>query len=270
MPSDKNIAVYTAIFGDYDTLKEPKYPIALLNEADFFCFTDNKNIRSSFYQVIYVTPKFEQRVLNARFFKTMSHKLFPHYEYTIWHDGAFQIITSTMSELIKKYMIDNHYIASFNHPERDDLYDEAIECIKRRKERPIALLWQVFKCYWAGMPTSFGLIESSVLIRRGDKCVDLVRLNEIWWKEIRENTSRDQISFSYVWWKNKAKVNFIAGHNKRNSFFLRSPHQPNREQQSVFWRIVTNRYFSPIIAIRKLAVTVILFLKQKRRTTTDL
>lgn len=262
MTSKKEIAVYTAIFGDYDQLKEPKYPAELSKEADFFCFTNNRNIVSDFYLVVYVDLFFKRQVLNARLFKTMSHRLFPHYKHTVWHDGAFQIVTRSIHELIETHMTNGYYLATFKHPDRNDLYDEAAECVQRRKEQPSRLLRQVFKYCRAGMPADFGLIESSILLRKGNGSAEVIKLNEAWWQEIRKHTSRDQVSFSYVWWKTKAQVNFIAGHNKANEYFLRSPHRPRKDRRRLAERIITNRYFSPIVITRYLSVRLILFLKE--------
>ena len=39
-----NVVIYTAIFGDYDDLKEP--PKKLARNCDFICFTNNKKLKS--------------------------------------------------------------------------------------------------------------------------------------------------------------------------------------------------------------------------------
>ena len=48
---EKAVVFYTAIFGEYDLLKEP--PKKLTTKCDFLCFTDNEKLRSKYYKIIY-------------------------------------------------------------------------------------------------------------------------------------------------------------------------------------------------------------------------
>jgi hypothetical protein len=43
------IAVYTAIFGSYDIVREPEENI---EDIDYFCYTDNSNIKIKYFKII--------------------------------------------------------------------------------------------------------------------------------------------------------------------------------------------------------------------------
>lgn len=264
MKSENKIAVYTAIFGNYDTLREPEYRSDLLKQADFFCFTDNKKIKSDFYHIVYVSPKYDNNVLNARYYKIMSHLVLADYEFTIWHDGAFQITTNNILELIEKYLPANEYVATFKHPYRQCVYDEVVACIRRNKENVFDLFYHIFNYYRKGMPANFGLIESSMIIRK-NRSSKVVEMNEKWWQELHAFSSRDQVSFSYIWWKFNLNINFIPGNNDENQYFLRFPHQTSTNKNSVFKKIINRRYLGPMYWLKEAVVMVVFSLKRERK-----
>ena len=53
-------------------------------------------------------------------------------------------------------------------------------------------------------PENVGLISAGFMVRRHNEA-DVMAAMNMWWKEICEYSSEDQISFNYVAWYNKLK-----------------------------------------------------------------
>jgi hypothetical protein len=81
----KRVAVYTAILGDYDTLKLP-YP-EWANSADFFCFTDRRFGETGAWRLVSPDYHSVDPTRIARFYKTHPHVFLRHYDIVIWIDG---------------------------------------------------------------------------------------------------------------------------------------------------------------------------------------
>lgn len=50
----EKVLIYTAIFGNYDVITEPQY---VDEYCDYICFTDNKNLHSKVWKMIYIKGK---------------------------------------------------------------------------------------------------------------------------------------------------------------------------------------------------------------------
>ena len=110
--------------------------------------------------------------------------------------------------LIKRYLKDNDLVA-FKHPDRDCLYVEAAFCAKHGKDKRAVLQAQMARYQRAGMPKRWGLAETRVVIRRNTERI--CDLSDAWWTEIEHGSLRDQVSFPYVCWKNKARWAILPG-----------------------------------------------------------
>lgn len=81
--------IYTAIFGDKDDLQ----PISHLTDCDYIVFTDNKELTSSVYQVVFCPPVYEDPARNAKRYKILSHEVLSSYRYSIWLDANITMNT---------------------------------------------------------------------------------------------------------------------------------------------------------------------------------
>ena len=74
-----------------------------------------------------------------------------------------------------------------------------------------------------GMPRHYGLNETNVIYRKHTES-SIINLMESWWNCIRDISKRDQLSFSYVLWKNGIPVKDISIPNARfnkGNFYLK-------------------------------------------------
>lgn len=195
---EKNIiAIYTAVFGEYDELKEPPEEI---KGCDFYCFTDNKNIVSQKWKIIHTESEFEDKTRDARRIKCLSHKFLPNYKYTLWTDANVIFKEHNIKGLFDKFLR-NHDIAIHLHQDRDCVYDEMVACVERKIDHLSKIVNQVIGYLHEGYPQHNGLAETTVVFRRDSEAVRMI--NEKWWQEIRLKSKRDQLSIDYTLWKNQ-------------------------------------------------------------------
>ena len=106
---EKNIVVYTAIFGGYDVLQEPK---VVSQNCDFICFTDTKRkIRG--WEVREVKASHGDPTRNARMYKILPHRFLGEYKYSVWVDGNV-LVRGDVNELIDTYLKDVR-VAAYDH-----------------------------------------------------------------------------------------------------------------------------------------------------------
>src|SRR5688572_2248785 len=93
----KQIAIYTAIFADYDTLKLPPQDTG----CDYFCFTDNHNLRSDIYKIRLQSRRFANPARDARYYKILSHQVLPQYRYSLWVDASASFKFNNIQEFVR-------------------------------------------------------------------------------------------------------------------------------------------------------------------------
>ncbi len=200
----KKICVYTCITGDYDEIKE--FPNFREEEFDYYLFTNNKTVYSDFWQVIYVENEGLDNIRLARKIKVLGHDVLKKYDVTVWLDGA-SYPRKKISEFLKKCCdLEKYSLVGFQHRERDCIYDEALECVKVRKDKKEIIAQQMKKYKQEQYPEHHGLIESTILVRRNhDENLDDAM--NLWFQEILNYSYRDQLSFNYV--ANKTGLNYL-------------------------------------------------------------
>lgn len=202
--------LYTAIFGGYDTLKQPKSQDA---SCDFVCFTDQKMPpRVGAWRVIHVKTGHEVHPrTQAKQFKILSHRVFPggrlalryapwsrrrRVDLSIWVDASLQIKSATFVTDMRNRLGDGHW-AMFVHPDRDCIYDEALVSMTMRKYRDLPIRPQM-ETYRSVVPPHSGLYACTVIVRREPSGERLERAHELWWNENITWTYQDQLSLPFV------------------------------------------------------------------------
>lgn len=184
----KRIAIYTALTGDYDDVHEILYKE---EGVDYLLFTNNKKLKSSTWQVVYVESELDN-VLLSREIKMLPHKyLGDKYEASIYID-ANVVIYGELSQLTN-YLNNDVSFAVTKHSERKRVKDE-IDIIQKRKSinREDALA-QYERYVTEGFMDDMGLAECGILVRKHNK-VMLQQVMEAWWKGFQNGIRRDQIS----------------------------------------------------------------------------
>jgi len=195
--------VYTALFGDYDDLIDPKENY---EGCDFICFTDQKNLKSDVWEIRYVEDiDLPLNMMNRRY-KILPHLFLSEHEQSLYVDTNIAIIDNPL-ELANKYL--NQYdMALPKHFARDCVYAEAKECVILGKTKYDETQKQMDKYKNEGFPKNYGLGENNILLRKHNND-NVIKLMNDWWEELNSQTKRDQLSMAYVLWKNGEEFNYM-------------------------------------------------------------
>ena len=237
------IIIMTANIGQYDDVMEKHF---YHPNYQFVLFTDDKNLKSSFWKVIYVKRKFEDSRRESRIYKWLPHKFFPNAKYSLWIDSNI-LIKTDINILIEKYL-DSADIAMHPHRARNCLYKEAKVCIDLKYDYVDIMKKQIEKYRLEGYPENNGLFENTVILRRHTKNIE--KLNEAVWSEISTGSTRDQLCFNYIAWKLDIKVNSLSGTlDQKNLYFKRVVHKLNTRQYLKEVEITNNEKIDVIIPV---------------------
>jgi hypothetical protein len=191
-----NITVYTSIIGGRDKKRN-----------DILCFESN-NI-------------FRKDRLNAKIYKVLPH-LYLETNYSIWVDGNV-ILKVSPETLIHK--LGDKDIAVFNHIDRDCIYDEAKTIIDLKLDDKETVIEQINRYKQNGYMKNQGIGMCFMIIRKHTN--KIARLNERWWAEICRGSSRDQLSFPYVF---RNEVQYLDWEIEGKKLVHRSKHKSNTIQ----------------------------------------
>jgi|TARA_B100000085_G_scaffold21059_2_gene17844 hypothetical protein len=219
--------VYTSVFGNYDSVVEPKLPLGW----DWKCFNEKNSL-----------PIYEDNMRNAKRYKILPHRFLSEYDVSIYIDGNY-IIKKDVNELVEKYLNDvnaafHNHNAQPDYDKRNCIYDEARTILmfgernmkitpergmKNYKDDPNIIVNQMQKYMDNKFPAKNGLITGGVILRNHNED-DCMGVMEDWWTEIKYGSKRDQLSFNYVAWKNKFKFNYMNMDCRNSEYFYLNKH----------------------------------------------
>ncbi len=198
--------VYTSIIGGVDNLSDAP----LLNEIQFHCYTDS-DIKAKNYSV------FKEKVgsnkwLESRKFKILSH----HYQKgkSLWIDGRVEVKSNVIEFLEKN---ENHDFILFKHPHSDTIQAEAERCLSLGILKDDYLVKTQLDKYEKLGFSDHKLMAGGIILR--NNCQMVKSINELWWKELNEFPTRDEISLPYVLWKLGIEVNVLDLDIFNNPYF---------------------------------------------------
>lgn len=216
------ICVYTCITGSYDNLPEIKIKE---KDVDYICFTNNKNIKSKDFKIIYIDDKIDNHILGRKI-KMLGHEyLEKNYDICVWMDASVTFDKS-VKEFVKKYLKDNP-IAFFKHYCRNNVYDEAVACIRFRKDSKEKIL-KILDFLKKEKYDDNGLYETTVYIKKinDEKVKETMKL---WYYMIENYTIRDQLSINYCTKKTGINVSIIDGIVWDNPYFHTVSHNYKKD-----------------------------------------
>lgn len=221
---EKRLAVYTAIIGKYDNLLKQN---SISKYCDYFCITDNRDIKSNIWKIIYVDKNDYglndiENTKVARYIKTHPHIFFKNYQHSLWIDSNI-IIEREISEWIYKYLKNDDSSLVHLHPDRFTLNQEVKEVIDAKKDSIDNITKQIENYRKDGFNCDTnGLIMTNVIYRKNTREVN--EFNELWWNQIKNYSKRDQLSFNYSAWKTELKYSTCDLDPFGNIFFTRLKH----------------------------------------------
>tara|TARA_R110002051_G_scaffold61354_4_gene112526 strand:+ start:3798 stop:4526 length:729 start_codon:yes stop_codon:yes gene_type:complete len=238
-----NTVIYSCVTGKYDKVLETLLSSHGQADAhtDFVLFTDRPDLLKSGEYEEYqaagspvtwsIRPvKYQHPTCNvrtARWHKINSHLSVPEYDYSIWIDGS-QVIqdVNLRKDIVVPYFAlpesKSQPLATFKHPDRICVYQEAVACRKLAKDNPDLLIKQAKKYREEGYPPYNGMVETACLVRSNNILVR--RFNQFWWDQIENHSRRDQMSFNYTSWKLGIDYGHVIGNRVKSPYFKFVPH----------------------------------------------
>lgn len=215
LESFTKIALYTAVFGNYDSIHYCKYNA---ENVDMFFISDVKPKDLPIYYKwldakCIIPDNITSPVKRNRYVKMNPHRFLSEYDYSIYMDGNV-VINNEIDQLITN---SNSGISVYMHPARECIYHEAISIVNFKRVNVDDVCRQMRRYMEEGMPSHYGLGEMPIIVREHNKA-ECISVMETWWKEFDNEAQRDQLSFMYALWKNKLAVSDLGclGYDVRN------------------------------------------------------
>lgn len=168
-------------------------------------------------------------------------KILPHLvlstdcDYSIWHDGNFQMKASP-TETVAKLLRTADW-AAHKHPARDCIYDEARILLSEKIGTGALVERQIGRCREVyGHPEHFGLWANGFIVRRHNGTT--AALNEAWWKLFADGCERDQVSFPVAMRESHVQIETIRHTDIYGSEYVKfNWHAPwkDREDNPTHW-----------------------------------
>lgn len=194
----KKIAIYTSVFGGYDTL----HPITKQSiNVDWICFSDRK-IEVDGWKCVVKTPISADNRMAAKWFKINPTKVdeLNGYDCTIYIDSSAEILSKYFAEI---YLSETDVIGFHRHPERNSVLQEAAISSKIVKYQNDNLIAQA-KCYIGEMGRDEVLWAGGVIVRNRQT----PEFDSVWWEEMNKSL-HDQISLPYAAYKTKKNISAL-------------------------------------------------------------
>lgn len=186
------ILVYTANIGGKDGV-QPQPPE---QNVEYVYYSDNP-INDRPWKHMWPVFRDRNNRRTARMHKVQPHKIKnDDVDYTIWIDASVQLKVKP-SELVN--CLGDNLVASFRHPTRSCIYEEAKVCSNYNLDVPSIIEDQMNRYIKENYPYNNGLIESQIVVVKHTP--ETRKFLDIWIREIIMGSQRDQLSANYALWK---------------------------------------------------------------------
>ena len=214
----QNLAIYTALFGNYDQLIEPhqKY-----SNCDFICFTDQKHLKSDIWDIVYCEIEGISDTHKNRRLKMLPHIYLKDYQRSLYIDANIGVNINPYP--ICADLLREHNFVIPKHFKRQCIYEEGYILIRSNRVERMKLVKQTFRYLRSGYLCQTEMGENNVLLRNHNY---LSKLSEAWWNEFNSGVTRDQFSLAYLSWKLNCPIdvrNELSSRTK--NLFSINPHR---------------------------------------------
>ena len=191
-----HLIVYSCLFGNYDCIKEPKFPPR--SGVRYLLFTDRTDLQSDRWEVIHVAESLGDLRRVSRLPKILSHVYLPPHELSLYLDSTLELREDFSIDQAHE-LLNGKDIALYPHYARNCTFDEIEHCVRNAIVdcQDVKDILNRFRS--EAFPERYGLFENALIVRRNTGAIR--RANAIWWDEFRRGPHRDQFYLMYVMWK---------------------------------------------------------------------
>lgn len=214
----KNI-IYSCVFGMhsfYDKLDLDGWDKVILTDKPEYVKAD------PCWTIKVVHKTHEDNGVSNRFYKWLSHKIFPEYDRVMYFDSKV-ILRNDLNNVINRYIrqmnTHNRIGVFYNHPRTRCIYKETIEVVRQNRETQsnCDILMKLLR--EKRFPEDIGLTENNIFIRDNNNPLFNKALEEMYYI-IHNMIKRDQLVFMYILWKYDflTEIIFLPDHEKHHLY----------------------------------------------------
>ncbi|KAF3451472.1 hypothetical protein FNV43_RR07567 [Rhamnella rubrinervis] len=256
MEQCRGIVVASAIFGNFDEINQPQNISEYSKEnVCFYMFIDEETeaaIKSAgtldsskkvgLWRVVVIhNIPYKDARRTGKIPKLLVHRMFPNARFSLWIDGKLELVVDPYQILERFLWRKNATFAISRHYKRFDVFTEAEANKAAGKYANASIDFQIDFYRREGLtpysveklPITSDVPEGCVIIREHVPISNLFTC--LWFNEVDRFTSRDQISFSTVRDKLRAKTNYTINmflDCERRNFVVQKYHREVLEQRA--------------------------------------
>lgn len=203
----KQVVIYTALTGNYDTLQNP---LVVDPRCDYICFTNRipEINEMTVWEYRKIPTEIKGNTLLSRYPKMHPHVLLKDYAYSVYMDANIQIASQDFYDRIFQKIESGIPLSGVKHPFRDCPYDEGYVVFTYGLDRFFAIIRTLRFLKHQGFPKHYGMFEANMILRKhSDKAVQ--KQCEDWWNLINRYSKRDQLTYPYTLWKNNISFDYL-------------------------------------------------------------
>lgn len=220
--------------GNYDCLNDPEI---VEENIDYYCFTNNKFIKSSIWNVVYIDDDLLPDNILARKVKILGHDLINgKYDIYVWMDSNFRIVKS-VNEFINRYCdFSKSDYFTFKHHARKNINEEMQACLYAGKETEdnVNRLKQFYITEKYLYDSDNNLCETGIIIKKISKVVK--KTMDVWFEILINYSCRDQLSFNYAASITKLNFHQLNMSLYDNMWFKLYNHNNKKSKFSVYFK----------------------------------
>ncbi|ABV17854.1 MULTISPECIES: hypothetical protein [Bacteria] len=222
----KKIAIYKVVIGAYDSITLDSLKTAESTSSlcfEHFLISDQYIEVPETWTLIQISRKFVSPAVENRYYKMGVPSIFDDYDYSIYLDGNI-VINDDLTNLIKKIIIDDHYIYAYPHFKNSTIKEEIENCFVFSRISWYDML-KIKRKLKYNLNEKVGF-ECGVLIRK-KRNKELDDLFKTWFELYFNNIRRDQFYFSIALKKHGLICREIGVNDIRTGkgFFSLHPHK---------------------------------------------
>ena len=214
------VVIYAAIFGSYDTLKDP---LITHPDVEFIYFSEKKIDHLSIWQYRQPVNDLSCPIKNNRFHKMHPHLLFASdsYKASVYLDANIFIVDSFICDRAIELVKNNIDIALVNHPVRYCSFQE-LETVLLNKLISTETYKKTHQFLNSNFSKNEGLFEANLIFRNHhDEAIQKFCID--WWNSFLTLCNRDQVLLPF----------YLNKHGIHPALFFMSPLKNTRNHPSL-------------------------------------
>ena len=202
------VAIYTAIYGGYETPK----PLKDLG-IPAYLYTDDPSTSVDGWSTVTVrhhvatlrgSPAVTSPMLAHKWWKCHPHLACPDADVSLWIDGSMEVVVGDYVERALAALGSDDW-ACVPHPARSCIYPEAwFSATLARYDAPSINAQASFYRNVVGHPANWGLVATGANVRRHTP--EVIELGQQWWDECINWSHQDQLSLPVLLRLSEGKV----------------------------------------------------------------